>query len=168
MKIQIISTCAFKILEREFVDPLVRFVEKYGTVFKVHYKNPLDKLSDKTIISGTAIKDFGYLTDFPLSKLDKLGKVLGICAGAQILAKYFKVPLIEKELIGKFRLNDGSYAFFLITRIPDPKTIEKEFDVLAYMEDLPVLAKKGRFYLSLFHPEVLNQKILEDFLLDNI
>ncbi len=168
--ISIISTCKYKLSEEEYVRPLVEIAKKIDSVEVIHYRELFSEpRGEKIIISGTAVKDFEYL--------DYLGrfqwikntnkKVIGICAGSQIIAKVLDCELKKKELVGVYpvRFQDKEMkAYFLITRIP---VLDERFEIIAKtVDDIPAIFKvKGKeIYGFLFHPEVLNEDLFTYFI----
>ena len=156
--------------ELEFVQPLCNLVPDSRIV---HYTTiiPHDiEQAEKIIISGTALADFDYLrADF--SWLNNFTKpVLGICAGAQLIARAFAWELVDETTIGvkpltittdNVLVNSDFTAYFLHT-----KGIRGTFVTLAKLRETPVLFKhpSREIYGSVFHPEVLNPELITAFL----
>lgn len=171
--ILIISTCREKLGELEFVLPLARlvgkcFVKKYTEI------TPSDlAMADKIILTGTALADFEYLKhNFNWLKNVKV-PVLGICAGMQIIAKEFGIPLVNRKVIGVSKvqmvkankLAEGEFnAYFLHT-----KTGTGNFITLAMSEDVPCMIKHPtkEIYGCIFHPEVMNEGIIMNYVSPN-
>ena len=166
--ILIINACADKLSEKEFVRPIAQLV-KNSTVKK--YSEVTDKdisSAEKIIITGTALKDFGYLKhDWGwLKNCDK--PVLGICAGMQVIAQAYGVPLEDFVTIGprkaktvkENKLVSGEFeAYFLHTKTATG------FDILATTEGKPCMIKhpEKEIYGCIFHPEVMNEDIITKF-----
>jgi len=168
--ILIISLCKEKISEFEFVRPLEKLVGKCAVRNVRDVKENDIRDAKKIILSGTALADFEYLNhDFSwLKKTEK--PVLGICAGMQVIAQAFDIPLEKKTTIGvksvevikENKLAEGSFnAYFLHTL-----TGSGDFDVLATSEGVPCMIKhpKKEIYGCIFHPEVMNEQIIARFL----
>lgn len=168
MTVVIISTCKYKLSEEEFVRPVADMVKNEYEVEIRSYKDSFIPNCKKVIISGTALKDFEYLSylrNFEWIKNFK-GKVLGICAGAQIISLIFGCKLKEKKIIGAFDIEikkEKRRAYFLISKLPE---LNNNFEVLGRLDDIPVYfkVKEKKIYGALFHPEVLNQDLIVEFL----
>jgi len=167
----VISTCRYKLSEEEFVRPIVEIVKENGYEVEVrNYKELYNEFNsnENVIISGTALKDFdylNYLNNFEWIESFK-GKVLGICAGAQIVSSIFGCELKEKKIIGAFDVEikkEKRRAYFLVSKLPE---LNDNFEVLGKLDEVPVYfkVKKKETYGMLFHPEVLNQDLLVEFL----
>ena len=173
----IISTCKEKLSELEFVRPLQRIVGM--NVTKHHRDVTPDDIAraERIIISGTALKDFGYL-EHDWGWLKTCEKpVLGICAGWHVMLKAvptYPVGLTGDVVIGPRGvevvvpnpLASGTFsAYFLHT-----KNGMGVFDVLAVTET--AAGPKGcmfkhpsrALYACSFHPEVMNPDIIRNFL----
>ena len=175
--ILIISLCAEKMSELEFVRPIEQIVGK--NYFVKHYKSLTEtdlKKADKIILSGTSLKDFEYWNDFEkflfLKNLKK--PVLGICAGMQILVRLFDGELskIEKIEIGQTQIDfeknflgvSGKQKVYFLHKLGVRK-IGKNFDVYAKSDKgiAAIKHKSKKIYGVLFHPEVYNREIIENF-----
>ena len=168
--ILIISVCREKLSEGEFVRPVERLVEETGKDFLTkHYLELREKDvkgAEKIIICGTALMDFGYLSDTKsfawIRNLEK--PLLGICAGMQILGKVFGASLVDKKLIGEFGVSGKKTfrSYFLSTKAVKP---EKAFEVTGKTGKLPaaIKHKERALFGCLFHPEVLNPEIITGF-----
>jgi GMP synthase (glutamine-hydrolysing) len=177
--ILIVSTCKEKLNEYEFVTPITQIAKKLEKVRVVKF-NELDKTKglvgvNRIIITGTALKDFEYLKyvkNFSLL-LHMKKPILGICAGAQIVGKFFGCRLLRRFLIGRYHVKVISktplckhkefFAYFLFSRYV---ALNEEFEPLALREKSIVFFKHKRLpiYATLFHPEVYNPYIIKNFL----
>lgn len=168
--ILIISTCADKLSELEFVLPLTRLVGNCAVKHYSELTNSDVTSAKKIIISGTALKDFDYLKhDWSwLKDYDK--PVLGICAGMQVIAQAHSIALQDSVAIGpqeativrENKLASGKFnAYFLHTR-----TGIGNFEVLATNHGKPCMIKhpKKEIYGCIFHPEVMNEEIIQKFI----
>lgn len=174
----LISTCYFEFHELEFVRPIKQLCEQFGWKTKIVNYEELDekhiKNIEKIIICGTALKDdeyfeeaevFGHLfTEFE-------GKILGICAGAQLLGAYYNGDLIEKKEIGLIKDIQITKKDSLLKEVSLKEVyalhnfaVENiECEILAQNE-IPQIFKNNNHYGVLFHPEIRNHKIIENFL----
>jgi GMP synthase-like glutamine amidotransferase len=165
--ILIISTCADKLSELEFVRPLQKLAGKSAVKHCSQVTKNDIAGADKIIISGTALKDFGYLkADWSWLKTTTK-PVLGICAGMQVIAQAFDVALEDFVTIGPRRvqvvaenaLASGEFeAYFLHT-----KTATKGFDILATTDGTPCMIKRQQLTGCIFHPEVMNEDLIKRF-----
>ncbi len=193
-KIFIISLCKEKLNENEFVLPLYFIVKEalirinknreykikithYKDFFHNNYKNFIN--ASLLIFSGTALKDFDYLnyvTHFVKFKKNlKNSKVIGICAGAQLLAYYYKLPLkeLEKPLIDVV-LEKGKKYYFLTSYLPlktnffinkvenyNLKNLQKSFKTLRFdNKEYIIYFNINNNTAFFYHPEVLNKEEL--------
>ncbi len=168
MMLLIISTCEHKLHEYEFVKPITDIFPE-GRV--VHYKELVDeyKNADALIITGTSLKDEEYLKR--LNKFEWLRTyekpVIGICAGAQIIAKQNWASITYGKEIGMIKIKG---------KPPFPEIFEgyalhknailesSDFEVLAKNERMQAF-RKGKKYGILFHPEVRNKEVLKNIFL---
>lgn len=166
--ILIINVCKDKLSEMEFVRPLAMLIEDHVIVHYSRVKLADRKAAEKIIIAGTALKDLEYL-DGKFSWLKKTKRpVLGIGAGAQIIAKTFGFVLEDFVLIGpqkvevtnKNKLAEGVFnAYFVNSKFVNGCH--------------PIAVANGRTCMfkiaekeihgCLFHPEVLNGDIIRKF-----
>ncbi len=167
--ILIINVCRDKLSEMEFVRPLAMLAEDHVIVHYSKVKLADRKAAEKIIIAGTALKDVDYL-DGKFSWLKKTKRpVLGICAGAQIIAKEFGLILEDfaligpqkVEVVGKNILAEGIFnAYFLNTKIVNgchPLAVSNGKTCMFRIAEKEI-------YGCLFHPEVLNENIIQGFL----
>ena len=160
--IWIVSTCKEKLSELEFVNPVKHIAENFDRVKLLkHYEKPT---RGKVIITGTALKDFEYMKrieNFAWIKHYR-DDILGICSGAQILAKLFGLKLVPAKKIGVFEVVAGNKkrrAYFLTSYLA-----EKGKYTIALVDGLSAAFKIDNKYGVFFHPEVLNVDIIEKFL----
>jgi len=176
----ILNVCKEKLHYFEFVRPVEKILEKNKKDFYTkHYTKFEDKdlKVGRIIICGTSLIDMDYLKNLKLFKwIDFYKKpILGICAGAQILFMHFKGDLHEQKEIGL--INVEFKRDFL--GIKEKSKIEsyalhKLSLVGLNLGDFEAYAKSSKgveaikheskpFYGVLFHPEVRNEKIIENF-----
>ena len=177
--ILIINTCNEKLHYLEFVKPIEKILQEKGIDFYTkHYSKFTDKdlKADKIIICGTSLKDKDYLENMKLFKwIDFYNKsILGICGGMQILSEHFKGELYEEKEIGLKEIDftkdflgfKGRLKGYLLHKI-SVKPNEEYFEVCAYSGNEKIVQaikhKDKPFYGVLFHPEVRNEKLIENF-----
>jgi len=159
----------------EFVKPIGKIIRASGYDWSsVHYSqvSPSDlQIAEKVILSGTPLKDFTYKSG-NFEWLKEFNKpVLGICAGMQVLALTFNSQLKSFKHIGMVKINtveenplfDGEFSAYSLHR----KAVEpsKEFIILARSSKCveAIRHKSKHIYGVLFHPEVRNPQIIENF-----
>jgi GMP synthase-like glutamine amidotransferase len=172
--ILLVSTCADKLSEEEFVRPVANIIRDVDVI---HYKQVnVENIRKciKVIICGTALKDNKYLDE--LHYFDWLKEfrkpVLGICAGMQILGLQFGCSLTKKKEIGLITLKT----------IKENSLFKGDFEAyclhnnsLSGLNGFKILAKSGNsvqaikhrtkpFYGVMFHPEVRNKDVINAFL----
>jgi GMP synthase-like glutamine amidotransferase len=177
--ILVVNVCSEKLSRFEFVKPVEEIVRKANMdFFTEEFMNVNDihiRRMEKTIICGTALKDFNYLKD--VDKFEWIRgthkPILGICAGMQVLARLFDGDIISSTRIGRYKVKtilknslcpeDEFFSYFLSSRAVEPG---EEFETLGESGDLSCIIKHKResFYGCLFHPEVLNPQIITSFL----
>ena len=170
--ILVVSTCADKLSEEEFVKPIVGIAGKCDVK---HYTNVKDVSGyDKIIICGTALKDNEYLKNINgfLFLKETISPVLGICSGMQILCLLYGARITENKEIGMTKIKtlrenplfSGNFeAYSLHGNGVDNLN---ELYVLAESEESvqAVKHKKKNLCGIMFHPEVRNEKIIRNFL----
>lgn len=181
--ILILSLCKEKLHELEFVKPIEKIVKENHLVksYKDITIGDLKK-ADKVILSGTSLKDFDYLGDLDnflwIKDFDK--PLLGICAGMQVLVHHLGGELSrdDRSIIEHIEIGINTVKFnktFL--GIPKGKSevyslhrlgvgeIGKNFDVYAKSDkDIQAVKHKSKdIYGVLFHPEVYNHEVIEEF-----
>ena len=171
--ILIISTCAEKLNENEFVKPIVNIV---GEDFEVkHYSDVVSVEGyEKVIICGTALKDNEFLENLDkfIWVLETETPILGICSGMQILALSFGAELVEAKEIGvaNIKVLEENPLFSEDLEVYELHgnglTNLNQFDILAETSGSvqAIRHKEKRFYGIMFHPEVRNQSVVKNFL----
>ena len=174
--ILLVSTCSEKLSELEFVKPIEKILKEMKLAsFTKHYleinKPNLEK-ADKIIICGTALNDFDYvnnLNDFFWIK-DCEKPIFGICSGMQIIGMFFgSKPKRKKEIgIGKINLRKeflGMKENFEGYFLHNLSVTKANFEILADSgTDISAIKHKTKpIYGVLFHPEVRNNILIEEF-----
>jgi len=174
--ILLVSTCSEPFHELEFVKPIEKILlEKKISFFAKHYsklnENDLRK-ADKAIICGTSLKDNSFIKDMDkfqwISKFNK--PLLGICAGMQIISSIFGAKLKNSTEIGFYKENfikeflslEGEHEVYHLHN--NYATLPKDF--LSFTKSkIPqaIKHKSKEIYGVLFHPEVRNKALIEEF-----
>jgi GMP synthase-like glutamine amidotransferase len=175
--ILIISTCKEKLHEMEFVRPIEDILKEKGVKFFTrHYKDVKkgDLLNtDKIIICGTSLMDNEFINDINYFNFIKSFNkpILGICAGMQIISLVFGGKIKEKQEIGFYKENFVKEFFGLkgeqevyhlhnnYISVPSCFGIYAESGSVAQA----IKHKDKEIYGVLFHPEVRNHKLIENF-----
>ena len=158
----------------EFVLPLCDIVEPVEYEVK-HYSEVIDvEKYEKVILSGTPLKDFGYLKDMKLFEWirDCDVPILGICAGMQVIGLVFDSSLKLCQEIGmtEIVILKENHLFSSIFRAYELHTYgiipSDNFEILAVSEKcIQGIKYKGKkMYGVLFHPEVRNKDIVNQFI----
>lgn len=177
--ILIINVCREKLHYLEFVKPVEDIVKKaeWGVVTKRYMDITREDIAkcSKMIICGTSLMDHEFTKHLErFSWLKSIEKpVLGICAGSQIVGLTFGGKLLHGTEIGfyseRFRTNflglDGAHEVYHLHHnyIDYPQL--KEFEILCQSKMIVQAAKHKtkQIYVSLFHPEVRNKEVIENF-----
>lgn len=180
--ILLISTCTEKLHELEFVKPVEKILKENKINFKTkHYskisKEDLQK-SKKIIICGTSLKDNKYIKNKKRFHFIKsYGKpILGICSGLQIISLVYGGDLIQKkgqeigyyfELFNKEFLSlEGKHELYHLHT--NYVTLPKDFKKFTKSKIPEAIKHKTKpIYGVLFHPEVRNKKLIENFINSN-
>ncbi len=157
----------------EFVEPIVSLA---GNCEVRHYLNLPQDFSkyEKVILCGAPLKDVAYLDH--LEKFQWLktfkGKVLGICAGAQVIALVFgssvkkctEIGMTEIETLKENSLFSSKFEAYELHNLSFEPS--ENFEVLAKSEKCAqaIKHKKKEIYGVLFHPEVRNKEVIRKFL----
>jgi GMP synthase (glutamine-hydrolysing) len=108
--ILIVNVCADRLSHLEFVKPIENLVQKTGAGFSVTHMLDLEaddvEKAEKTVICGTALKDFSYLDHLDRFEWIKHSHkpVLGICAGMQIMMILFGGQILDRTRIGRSKV----------------------------------------------------------------
>ncbi len=180
MKVLIINLCQKKdsLHTLEFVRPLETIIKRKTSSYEIkHFLDFIDfSRYSHIILSGVPLKDFDYenhLDTFSWIKTYK-GKVLGICAGAQVIGSLFGEKIINSQEIGLQTINliqednilRGLHSPLEIYGL-HLKGFSKlsSFEVLGISQKPELIKHKNKkIYACLFHPEVRNHKLIENFI----
>jgi len=174
--ILIINICKEPLHYFEFVKPIEDIIQKDFT--NKHYNNltkeDLEK-ADKIIICGTSLHDNQFIEDLDkFSWIKEANKpILGICGGHQIISLIFGADINKKTEIGFFFENFnkdflnilGDDSLQEVYHLHNNyTTLPKDFE--KYTENkIPqaIKHKSKSIYGTLFHPEVRNKELIEEF-----
>ena len=173
--ILVINVNKYKLHDLEFINPITDLFKKFKVV---HYRDLKQKNIDsaeKIIIAGTSLKDDEYLKDIEIFSWIKNCKkpILGICAGAQIIALVFSSKLRKMQEIGMIKVKFDEEFFGINQEIEAYslhnlgfKKIGEELQPVAFSEKGVEAFKHNskHIYGILFHPEVKNKEIIKSFI----
>ncbi|MBN1785466.1 MAG: gamma-glutamyl-gamma-aminobutyrate hydrolase family protein [Candidatus Methanofastidiosa archaeon] len=163
----------------EFVEPIRKAVSREHECTVIHRSELSAEIlagADRVILCGTALKDNGYMEELDRFQLLKgLGvPILGICAGMQVLSMLYGGNVYKWTSIGLHNI-DILYESFLLGGL---RTMEG-YHLHNYGAEAPInfrlIAVDGQHTLAfesrdekiygiLFHPEVRNLWVIENFL----
>lgn len=174
--ILVVNVCNESLHYYEFVAPVLKILSGMSQdYFICNYdeitQNFLDK-ADKVIICGTSLQDNKYLKE--LSKFDWLLEfnkpVFGICAGLQVIQLVFGGEVKKVREIGPIDVVFTKPFLGIIGKrkvysLHQNAVFSSLFDVYARSKNCPhaFKHKTKEFYGVLFHPEVYNNEIIENF-----
>ncbi|MEM3405567.1 MAG: hypothetical protein QW117_01170 [Candidatus Pacearchaeota archaeon] len=178
-KILIINLCYNNLHYYEFVKPVEDIIKitnkKYKTIYYKKLNQNTIKRFKKIILCGTSLKDNEYFENIKNFEWIKNynGKILGICAGMQILCKIFNCN-IEKNLDIGLKLVNFKKNFLGIEgwkevyelhnyEISFSSVLEREFEIFSQGSIDALKHKNKEFYVTLFHPEVNQKEIIINF-----
>jgi len=185
MMILIINICKEKLHYFEFVKPIEDIMKTNGIKFRtIGYRNISLKdlmAAEKIIITGTSLQDFGYSEDLVLFKWIRSQKtpILAICGGMQMLCQVFGCNLIEGQEIGLIKAKfgkeflgmDGEREIYALHNlaVKEDSNLTDAFDIFSKTKYVQAIKHKAKpFYGVLFHPEVRNKEIIENFIINSV
>ena len=162
----------------EFVAPILTIAAELDECFVRHYseltQQDLNNCS-KIILSGSPLKDTVTLTQIGrfewLEDFDK--PILGICAGMQTICLFFSSQLVKCSELGMTQIKTlktnplFSSSFRVYALHNYAITPSSAFEVLAESTKCvhAIKHKSKEIYGVLFHPEVRNKEIIQNFIL---
>jgi GMP synthase (glutamine-hydrolysing) len=172
--ILVLNVCRERLHYFEFVKPIEDILKSEGFEFEsFHYKElgeDILKRADKVIICGTSLIDNSFLEDIDsFSWLKNFeGRVLGICAGFQILGLVFGGSLKKEKEIGFFR---ETFVEEFLGLIDEVEVYHLHGNIVEFSSDWKIFNEgeiahavcRGNFYGVLFHPEVRNKEMILRF-----
>ncbi len=177
--ILIISVCNESLHELEFVKPVSNILDELNVKYELKYYKEVINFEEYShvIICGTSLQDDYFLDGMEyfewLRKYD--GKVLGICAGMQILGLLFGGDITKKTEIGFYMENfpsdflgvSGKQEVYHLHNNCIHNWKDTGFDVCCVGDGKVAQAVKHEdkeFYGILFHPEIRNKEMVKRFL----
>ncbi len=174
--ILLIQICNKRFHYLEFIKPIEDVLKRNNIKFEsIHYKKVTEDIihkAEKIIISGTSLKDNGFIKDIDkfkwIKKFDK--PILGICGGMHILGLIFNGELIKQQEIGLTFIDIkqeflGYKEKIEVYELHNFYAISNEFNIYGGSKYCPqaVKHKKNPFFGVLFHPEVRNKDLIVNF-----
>ncbi len=175
--ILIIKTNKDILHDLEFVKPIREILKQNNKKLKItHYSEDIQNLlkqSEKVIITGTSLKDNDYLEDYKyfnwIGDFEK--PLLGICAGMQLISLIFggekkqktEIGFYEEDFNKDFLGTKGNKKVYHLHK--NYFTLPRDFNVYSG-KTIPqaIKHKKRNIFGILFHPEVRNKEIVENFI----
>ncbi len=176
IKLLLLSVCKEDLHNLEFVNPLIEIIKNFKLSFEV--KNYKEKINFENythvIICGTSLRDNEFLeniNNFLWIKEFK-GKILGICAGMEIIGLVFGGSFFLKTEIGFYFENFEKNFLGLFEKVQvyhlhnNYVTFDDNFYIFSKNADIcqAVKHKEREIYGCLFHPEVRNQEVIRSFI----
>ncbi|MBU7019135.1 MAG: hypothetical protein HXS44_16615 [Theionarchaea archaeon] len=158
----------------EFVLPLCGIAKPLDYEVKHYSEVGGAEKFEKVILSGTPLKDFGYLNN--MSKFEWIRAcdipILGICAGMQVIGLVFKssldshreIGMTEIETINENLLFSATFRAFELHNYGIKPS--EDFEILAESKKCiqSIKHRRKEIYGVLFHPEVRNKNIVDRFI----
>ncbi|VVB82123.1 GMP synthase [glutamine-hydrolyzing] subunit A [uncultured archaeon] len=173
----LISTCSEPFHNLEFVKTIEKILIENKIQFATKHYSKLTgndlKKADKLIICGTSLRDNEFVKEInKFQWVTQLNKpILGICAGMQIISSIFGAKLGKSTEIGFYEENftkeflslKGEHEVYHLhnnyTTLP--------IDFISFTKSkIPqaIKHKTKEIYGVLFHPEVRNKVLIEEFI----
>ncbi|MFP4402511.1 MAG: hypothetical protein ACLFPL_04755 [Candidatus Nanoarchaeia archaeon] len=199
MNVLVISTCKYKLHEEEFVKPVTYILKNESIEYNTIHISKLSELCEREICAyshiifcGTALKDFTYFQYNITATLNTIHKLnistFTICAGAQIICKYYNLSLQEQLHIAVLQtlcLNSSSQlgiekdstqqVYAIHSYNISLNEVEKAKLTLPNSSIIPILSNISRqddielleidnFVVTFFHPEIKNKELIINWL----
>lgn len=168
-KVLIINLNKHDLAYHEFITPIISIIKEADVV---HYKESYNPNNyDKIILGGTPLKDNEFLENIKLFNwIDDFKKpVLGICAGAEVIALRLKCRLTTNKSIGLKKIKTinnnplfkGEFEAYCLHSLSVELRNEKGYTELAENTEAFMF---NNLYGIMFHPEVRNIYIVKKFI----
>ena len=174
--ILVINVCKESLHYYEFVAPVLNILNSMGEDYFISNYDEINhaflEKADKVIICGTSLYDNEYLEGISnFSWIPKYEKpILGICAGSQVIQIMFDGELSPIKEIGATDIEFSREFLGLIGKkkvysLHQNLVRSDAFEIYANSQSCPhaVKHKEKPIYGVLFHPEVYNHEIIENF-----
>ena len=175
--IYVVDICSEDLFSLEFVSPIEDIIRKSGKSYELIKIDEMEKIKsrDQVIICGTGLLDDEHLLEIQrFNWIKDLGvKVLGICAGSQIIGKVFGAEIKEELEIGFFK-EEFNVEFLGILSEQEVYHLHHAYADFHELEDFEVYAgekvaqavkhKEKEIYGVLFHPEVRQKELVVEFI----
>lgn len=174
--ILVVNVCKEPLHYYEFVAPVLKILSGMSQdYFICNYdeitQSFLDK-ADKVIICGTSLQDNKYLNE--ISKFNWLlnfnKPVFGICAGSQVIQLVFGGEVRKVKEVGSIEVEFTKPFLGIIGKrkvysLHQNLVLSSQFHIYAKSKLCPhaFKHKSKELYGVLFHPEVYNSDIIENF-----
>jgi GMP synthase-like glutamine amidotransferase len=174
--ILIVDMNSSELASKEFVSPILRIVGKENckVVRYTHVSSSMLGMYDRIILSGTTLRDMEFANNpesFSWIR-DCRVPVLGICAGMQAIGMAFgsklercqEIGMVKIETVKNNALFSDKFSAYALHSFAMQSS--KIFDLLAKSEKCThaIKHKERDIYGVLFHPEVRNNQIIENFM----
>lgn len=180
----IVNVCREKLHYFEFVKPIEDIARGMTEDCEIYFETrsykrlkqeDVNKFG-RIIICGTSLKDCEYLNHLKkFSWIKKFkGRILGICAGMQIICLLYGCKIEEKAGIGqklislnnRFLGMDGWKEVYELHNysVKDDRNLRKAFEVFSKGSIDAIKHKKRDIYAVMFHPEVRQKDLIRNFL----
>lgn len=174
--ILVVNVCKESLHYYEFVSPVLNILNSMGQDYFVCDYDKIEKdylkKANKVIICGTSLHDNEFLENISAFSwiLNYNKPIFGICAGCQIIQIIFGGDLKKIKEIGQVDV-EFSKEFLGMNGVKKVYSLHQnfvyssDFDIYGESADCPhaMKHKEREVYCSLFHPEVYNHEVIEEF-----
>lgn len=176
----VVDLCHIKnsLSKNEFVLPIANIIKNFGKDVLIRHYTEINREeienAEQIILCGTALKDNEFSENLEkfywLKNTDK--KILGICAGMQIIGMVYGSKKILAKEIGMRKIEVCKENKLLTSNIEVYElhnygnSPSEDFEILAKSEICiqAIKHKNNEIYGIMFHPEVRQKNVIENFL----